>query len=60
MIEKWVNFKCGYLEISFLRENWVCATSPYHRRYIPDLHLLLGPCCTGKNFLFILNFQICH
>ena len=33
MIEKWVNFKRDYLEISFLRENWVCATSPYHRRY---------------------------
>ena len=32
MIEKWVNFKRDYLEISFLRENWVCATSPYHRR----------------------------
>ena len=31
MIEKWVNFKRDYLEISFLRENWVCATSPYHR-----------------------------
>ena len=29
MIEKWVNFKRDYLEISFLRENWVCASSPY-------------------------------
>ena len=34
MIEKWVNFKRDYLEISFLRENWVCATSPYHRRNV--------------------------
>ena len=34
MIEKWVNFKRDYLEISFLRENWVCATSPYHRRFV--------------------------
>ena len=34
MIEKWVNFKRDYLEISFLREKWVCAISPYHRRYV--------------------------
>ena len=34
MIEKWVNFKRDYLEISFLREKWVCAISPYHRRYM--------------------------
>ena len=34
MIEKWVNFKRDYLEISFLREKWVCAISPYHRRCI--------------------------
>ena len=34
MIEKWVNFKRDYLEISFLREKWVCAISPYHRRHI--------------------------
>ena len=33
MIEKWVNFKRDYLEISFLREKWVCAISPYHRRF---------------------------
>ena len=34
MIEKWVNFKRDYLEISFLREKWVCAISPYHRRHV--------------------------
>ena len=44
MIEKWVNFKRDYLEISFLRENWVCATSPYHRRdfYFLDPVYLYG------------------
>ena len=34
MIEKWVNFKRDYLEISFLREKWVCAILPYHRQYV--------------------------
>ena len=34
MIAKWVNFKRDYLEISFLREKWVCAISPYHRRNV--------------------------
>ena len=38
MIEKWVNFKRDYLEISFLREKWVCAISPYHRRYVKVSH----------------------
>ena len=37
MIEKWVNFKRDYLEISFLREKWVCAISLYHRRYVTSL-----------------------
>ena len=41
MIEKWVNFKRDYLEISFLREKWVCAISPYHRRYIA--HMGISP-----------------
>ena len=48
MIEKWVNFKRDYLEISFLREKWMCAISPYHRRYV----------YTGISLILKLNFPV--
>ena len=34
MIEKWVNFKHDYLEISFLRENCGYDGSDDRRRYV--------------------------
>ena len=37
MIEKWVNFKRDYLEISFLRENCGYDGSDDCRRYVPVL-----------------------
>ena len=37
MIEKWVNFKRDYLEISFLRENCGYDGSDDRRRYLESL-----------------------
>ena len=50
MIEKWVNFKRDYLEISFLRENWVNVPlrritddmTGYYIRNTTSLHLYIA------------------
>ena len=57
MIEKWVNFKRDYLEISFLREKWVCAISPYERR--DDKILLLGSITTIKMHFHDRDLSFC-
>ena len=42
MIEKWVNFKRDYLEISFLRENCGYDGSDERRRYSRELQWVTG------------------
>ena len=49
MIEKWVNFKRDYLEISFLRENCGYDGSDDRRRY--DIHVI----CSFSFYIMILK-----
>ena len=42
MIEKWVNFKRDYLEITFLRENCGYDGSDERRRHTKQIPLQMG------------------